>query len=175
MRALPTVDLDHVVEHLVRLLHTPSPTGDTEAALALVAGWLQEMGLAPAFTRKGAVVVTLPGRDDTVAAPRAVTGHVDTLGAIVTQIKPNGRLVFDRIGGYPLYAVNGEYSAIPNLDFAVPFSLTFTDSQQISERQCGCPQQRRGSHLTTLTYAQPLTRPIPVLLRPRKALAGCRR
>jgi hypothetical protein len=66
-------------------------------------------------------------------------------------------------------------TAIPNLDFAVPFSLTFTDSQQISERQCGRPQQRRGSHLTTLTYAQPLTRPIPVLLRPRKALAGCRR
>ena len=65
--------------------------------------------------------------------------------------------------------------AIPNLDFAVPFSLTFTDSQQISERQCGCPQQRRGSHLTTLTYAQPLTRSIPVLLRPRRALAGCRR
>jgi len=71
MSALPAVDLDHVVEHLVRLLHTPSPTGDTEAALALVAGRLQEMGLAPAFTRKGAMVVTLPGRDDTAAAPRA--------------------------------------------------------------------------------------------------------
>ena len=116
MNALPAVDLDHVVEHLVRLLHTPSPTGDTEAALALVAGWLREMGLSPAFTRKGAVVVTLPGRDDATAAPRAVTGHVDTLGAIVTQVKPNGRLVFDRIGGYPLFAVNGEYCQIRTAD-----------------------------------------------------------
>jgi putative aminopeptidase FrvX len=116
MSALPAVDLDHVVEHLVRLLHTPSPTGDTEAALVLVAGWLREMSLAPAFTRKGALVVTLPGRDDTAAAPRAVTGHVDTLGAIVTQIKPTGRLVFDRIGGYPLYAVNGEYCQVRTAD-----------------------------------------------------------
>ena len=31
------------------------------------------------------------------------------MGAIVTQIKPSGRLAFDRIGGYPLFAVNGEY------------------------------------------------------------------
>ena len=54
MSALPLVDLDHVVDRLVRLLHTSSPPGDTEAALALVAGWLREMGLAPAFTRKGA-------------------------------------------------------------------------------------------------------------------------
>ena len=51
--------------------------------------------------------MTLPGLK--ADAPRAVTGHVDTLGAIVTQIKPSGRLAFDRIGGYPLFAVNGEY------------------------------------------------------------------
>jgi putative aminopeptidase FrvX len=37
---------------------------------------------------------------------------VDTLGAIVKEIKPNGRLIFDRIGGYPLYAVNGEYCTV---------------------------------------------------------------
>jgi putative aminopeptidase FrvX len=41
---------------------------------------------------------------------------VDTLGAIVTQIKPSGRLAFDRIGGYPLFAVNGEYCWIRTAD-----------------------------------------------------------
>jgi putative aminopeptidase FrvX len=34
----------------------------------------------------------------------------------VTQIKPNGRLVFDRIGGYPLFAINGEYCWIKTAD-----------------------------------------------------------
>jgi putative aminopeptidase FrvX len=65
------------------------------------------MGYAPGRTRKGAVVVTLPGRAGD--APRAVTAHVDTLGAIVKEIKASGRLVFDRIGGYPYFAVNGEH------------------------------------------------------------------
>ena len=41
---------------------------------------------------------------------------MDTLGAIVTQIKPNGRLAFDRIGGYPLFAVNGEYCWVRTAD-----------------------------------------------------------
>jgi len=104
---LPDIRPDLLIERLEALLRTPSPTGDTAAALAVVAGWLEEMGLAPVFTKKGALTVTIDGESD--AAPRAVTGHVDTLGAIVTQIKPNGRLTFDRLGGYPYYAVNGEY------------------------------------------------------------------
>ena len=114
MSSLPSIDLDALVSRLAQLLRTPSPTGDTEDALALVVRWLREVGLAPRVTRKGAVTVTLPGRAN--AAPRAVTGHVDTLGAIVTQIKPNGRLAFDRIGGYPLFAVNGEYCWIKTAD-----------------------------------------------------------
>lgn len=107
MQPLPEIQSDLLVERLVALLRTPSPTGDTEAAFSLLAGWLDEMHLAPVRTRKGALTVTVPGLADD--APRAVTGHVDTLGAIVTQIKPNGRLTFDRIGGYPYFAVNGEY------------------------------------------------------------------
>jgi putative aminopeptidase FrvX len=107
---LPPVAIDSMMERLVTLLRTPSPTGDTDDALALVVRWLHGLGLAPRLTRKGAVIVTLPGRVSGAAAThRAVTGHIDTLGAIVTQIKPNGRLAFDRIGGYPLFAVNGEY------------------------------------------------------------------
>jgi len=114
MSSLPPIDLDVLVARLVQLLRTPSPTGDTGDALALIVRWLREVGLAPQVTRKGAVIVTLPGRE--TSAPRAVTGHVDTLGAIVTQIKPNGRLAFDRIGGYPLFAVNGEYCWIKTAD-----------------------------------------------------------
>jgi putative aminopeptidase FrvX len=108
--SLPAINTPCLLEWLVQLLRTPSPTGDTQVALDLVAGWLRDLGLQPSFTRKGALVVSVPGQ--TEEAPRAVTAHVDTLGAIVKEIKPSGRLVFDRIGGYPLYAVNGEYCTI---------------------------------------------------------------
>ena len=39
---------------------------------------------------------------------RYVTAHVDTLGAIVRAIKPDGRLKMDRIGGYPWNMIEGE-------------------------------------------------------------------
>jgi putative aminopeptidase FrvX len=107
VKTLPSFDIETLSERLVQLLRTPSPTGDADAVLSLIAGWLEQMGYAPGRTRKGAVVVTVPGRAEN--APRAVTAHADTLGAIVKGIKPSGRLVFDRIGGYPYYTVNGEY------------------------------------------------------------------
>jgi len=114
MDRLPNIDIGFLTDHLVQLLRTPSPTGDTQAALELVAGWLRELGLKPAFTRKGALVGTLVGRSD--KSPRAVTAHVDTLGGIVKEIKSNGRLTFDRIGGYPYFSVNGEYCQIETAD-----------------------------------------------------------
>ena len=69
MSSLPSIDLDALVSRLVQLLRTPSPTGDTEDALALVVRWLREVGLAPRVTRKGAVTVTLPGAPTPRRAP----------------------------------------------------------------------------------------------------------
>jgi putative aminopeptidase FrvX len=114
MTNTPSINLDLLIDRLVQLLRTPSPSGDTATALDLVAGWLREMGIEPAFTRQGALFVTLPGGAEN--APRAVTAHVDTLGAIVKQVKPNGRLMFDRIGGYSLFSVNGEYCGVKTAD-----------------------------------------------------------
>jgi putative aminopeptidase FrvX len=41
-------------------------------------------------------------------APRGLTAHADTLGAMVKEIKPNGRLKLTRIGGYAWNTVEGE-------------------------------------------------------------------
>ena len=37
-----------------------------------------------------------------------MTAHVDTLGAIVRAVKPDGRLKLDRIGGFPWNMIEGE-------------------------------------------------------------------
>ena len=37
-----------------------------------------------------------------------MTAHVDTLGAIVRAVKPDGRLKMDRIGGFPWNMIEGE-------------------------------------------------------------------
>ena len=108
--SLPDIDMNFVVDRLTDLLTTPSPTGDTRRVMHLVSDWLEQMGLNSQGTGKGGLVVNLAGA--TTERSRAVTAHVDTLGAIVTRIKPNGRLAFDRIGGYPFFSVNGEYCQI---------------------------------------------------------------
>ena len=101
-----TIDTDYLTTFLVGLLNTPSPTGDTEQAIAYTEAALRELGLETRRTVKGALVATLEGRSQT--EPRAVTAHVDTLGAMVKEIKANGRLALTQIGGYAWNAIEGE-------------------------------------------------------------------
>ena len=44
-----------------------------------------------------------------------LSGHVDTLGAMVKEIKPNGRLKITQLGGYVWSTVEGEYVVIETL------------------------------------------------------------
>lgn len=100
------IDSDGMLQFLSELLAIPSPTGYTEAAIAYVRRRLAHLPLDLALTPKGALVATWPGeRDD---APRAITAHVDTLGAMVQQIKSNGRLQLVAIGGLQWSSVEGE-------------------------------------------------------------------
>ena len=101
-----TIDVNYLTEFLVGLLHIPSPTGYTEAAAAYTETALAAFPLDISRTRKGAVVATWPGH--AADRPRAVTAHVDTLGAMVKEIKRNGRLMLTKIGGYAWQTVEGE-------------------------------------------------------------------
>ncbi len=100
------IDQDYLLSFLTGLLDTPSPTGDAERGIAYTESALRDLGLETRRTVKGALVATLAGR--AASEPRAVTAHVDTLGAMVKDIKPNGRLVLTQIGGYPWNAIEGE-------------------------------------------------------------------
>ena len=101
------VDIEYLIDQLVRLLCTPSPTGNTEAAISLVEDALVALGLKTERTNKGALVAILPGRSFT--RPRALSGHIDTLGAMVKEIKRDGRLKLAPLGGYSWLTVEGEY------------------------------------------------------------------
>ncbi len=106
MTSLPPIDTPYLLNFLTGLLNTPSPTGYTEEAIAFLERELSPYPLQLQRTRKGALVACLQGRLDD--APRALTAHVDTLGAMVKEIKPNGRLKLTRIGGLLLNGVETE-------------------------------------------------------------------
>jgi putative aminopeptidase FrvX len=104
---LPSIQTETMIKFLTGLLNTPSPTGFAHAAIEYVASYLKAFPeLKVQKTRKGALLVTIPGmRSD---APRGLTAHVDTLGAMVKVIKSSGRLQLTRIGGFPWNYVEGE-------------------------------------------------------------------
>jgi putative aminopeptidase FrvX len=107
MSSLPVIDQSFLTIFLVDLLNTPSPTGNAEPAVASVEQALRKFPeLTLTRTRKGALVARWEGKQND--APRALTAHLDTLGAMVKEIKPNGRLKLTRIGGLLLNGVEAE-------------------------------------------------------------------
>jgi len=96
-----------MIEFLCGLLNTPSPTGMADAGIAFTEQALAAVpGIRMRRTRKGALVAVIPGqRSD---APRALTAHCDTLGGMVKEIKPNGRLKLTQIGGFAWNTVENE-------------------------------------------------------------------
>jgi putative aminopeptidase FrvX len=104
---LPSIDNSYMINFLTRLLNTPSPTGFTELAIALVEKELSSyMQLQLSRTRKGALVARWEGKSNN--APRALTAHVDTLGAVVKEIMPNGQLRMSAIGALQWPSVETE-------------------------------------------------------------------
>jgi putative aminopeptidase FrvX len=105
--SLPNIDADYLLAFLSKLLNTPSPTGFAEPAIVFIEQSLQIFdSLSFNRTRKGSLVVAVLG--DKSDAPRALTAHADTLGAMVKQIKSDGRLIMTKIGGYAWNTVEGE-------------------------------------------------------------------
>jgi len=104
----PSIDTEFLLSFLTGLLNTPSPTGYAESAIAYTEQALKVYpGLSMHHTRKGALVVSWQGEKSD--APRALTAHADTLGAMVKEIKSNGRLLMTKIGsGFAWNTVEGE-------------------------------------------------------------------
>lgn len=98
------------VDLLGKLTSTPSPTGYTKKIMNLMASMFDKIGVAYTKTNKGAIIVTLKGKNDT--RQRLLTAHTDTLGAMVKEVKSSGRLSLSMIGGFNWNAVEGEYCTI---------------------------------------------------------------
>jgi putative aminopeptidase FrvX len=101
-----TPDLDYLVEQLLALCNIPSPSGNTAKVINFLARELQKLEVDYQTTNKGALVASLPGKNN--AIHRTIASHVDTLGAMVKEIKANGRLKLTSIGSYNWNTVEGE-------------------------------------------------------------------
>ena len=92
----------YAAEKTTELLAIDSPTGYTKAAAEWVRNEFSSLGYKAEITAKGGVIVDLGGEGDGLL----LEAHTDTLGAMVAEIKGNGRLRLTSLGG--MRAENGE-------------------------------------------------------------------
>ena len=98
---------DGCMKRAVELLAIDSPTGYTWMAAEHVTDAYRIMGLDPEITRKGGVLVCLnPDAPEEDAV--LLEAHVDTLGAMVTEITGSGRLNLTPLGGMEPNNAEGE-------------------------------------------------------------------
>lgn len=95
MRA-PEIDVDALWKDLLALLEIPSPSGYTDRIVRHLVAELEELGLETELTRRGAIRARLRGAASHPG--RAVVAHLDTLGAMVREVTPNGRLAIAPVG-----------------------------------------------------------------------------
>lgn len=95
---------DFAVSQTLELLSIDSPSGYTAAAAEWVCGAFRALGFEAHLTNKGGVIADLGGVDTENAL--LLEAHTDTLGAMVAEIKGNGRLRVTPLGG--MRAENGE-------------------------------------------------------------------
>ena len=88
---------DYAWEQAAALLAVDSPSGFTASAAAWVKDAFAGLGFDARLTEKGGVLVDLGGQKESDG--RMLAAHVDTLGAMVAEVKGNGRLRLTPLGG----------------------------------------------------------------------------
>jgi len=91
-----SIDTEYLLTQLEHLLEIPSPSGYTDSIVHYVGEELTRLGVDFELTRRGAIRANLQGKQK--SPDRAVVSHLDTLGAIVQELKNNGRLAVVPIG-----------------------------------------------------------------------------
>ncbi|CAM4187110.1 peptidase M42 [Bacillus manliponensis] len=100
-------DTIRIIKELVSI---PSPSGNTGEIIKRIEECANDWGVETKRNNKGGLIITLKGAND--EKHRLLTAHVDTLGAMVKEIKGDGRLRLSMIGGFRWNAVEGEYCDI---------------------------------------------------------------
>lgn len=89
--------VDYILDVTAKLLAIDSPTGYTDEAAAFIMKEYEKLGYQTQKTVKGGVLVDLGGQE--AKDGLMLAAHTDTLGAMVCEIKGNGRLRVSPLGG----------------------------------------------------------------------------
>ena len=89
--------MEYAVKKTCELMAIDSPTGFTKKAVDFAKKEFESFGFTTTPTNKGGLVVHLGGDDKQNGI--MLQAHVDTLGAMVAEIKPTGKIRLKALGG----------------------------------------------------------------------------
>lgn len=116
----------YILEQLQNLLAIDSPTGYTKNVTDYLMAEYEKLGYTRKRTVKGGVLTDLGGKDPDNAV--FLEAHVDTLGAMVSQIKSNGRLAVSPLGG-----MNANNAEAENCRIITRFNGTYEGTCQLTD------------------------------------------
>lgn len=105
-------ELKEIVNTLESILKINSPTGYTKDIISFIEGIFKsdsDKNLFISKTNKGSLLISFSENPELV-----ISGHIDTLGAMVKEIRDNGTIGITMLGSYPLNSFEGEYVTIRN-------------------------------------------------------------
>lgn len=117
---------DYILTQLKALMAIDSPSGYTKEVTDYLMAQYKEMGYTPKKTVKGGVLVELGGKEKENAL--FMEAHVDTLGAMVAEIKADGRLRLTPIGG-----LNPNNAEAENCRICTRFNGTYEGTMQLTD------------------------------------------
>lgn len=104
--------IDYILEQANQLLAIDSPSGFTDNVKKYLVQEYRNLGYNPVVTEKGGIVTELGGEGDGLL----LSGHADTLGTMVAEIKKNGRIRVTPVGGLNANNVETENCRIYTYD-----------------------------------------------------------
>jgi putative aminopeptidase FrvX len=103
------IDKNTIVSYIEQLVKIPSPTGYTKQIEDFLVNHAKERNIAIEQTKKGAVIYKFEAGDASESVMFAA--HVDTLGAMVKEVKQD-RILLYPVGSVPILYIIGDYCQI---------------------------------------------------------------
>lgn len=105
-----SINKDFILDVAKDILSFHSPSGFCFEIMGKIEKIIKELGYELELTNKGCGIITIPGESDEKVI--GLAAHVDTLGAMVRSITPNGTLKFELVGGPIVPTLDSEYCVI---------------------------------------------------------------
>jgi len=118
----------NILDFAKTIIGIPSPSGYSHDVINYLEKETAKLGYQHYLTKKGNLIVEIQGQTDYTLG---LSGHVDTLGAMVRSVQSDGNLKFTTIGGPIWPTLDGEYCQIRTRDGRI-YTGTFLSTSPAS-------------------------------------------